>query len=76
MEFTRNMQMVMERAVRLVKEKRHRYFMPEHLVYGMTYDEKFSREFVIGGERSKGFGQIFLAFWMSMPKVQGMMSFT
>ncbi len=62
MEFTRNMQMVMERAVRLVKEKRHRYFMPEHLVYGMTYDEKFSREFVIGGGEIKRLRADLLSF--------------
>ena len=62
MEFTRNMQMEMERAVRLVKEKRHRYFMPEHLVYGMTYDEKFSREFVIGGGEIKRLRADLLSF--------------
>lgn len=62
MEFTRNMQMVMERAVRLVREKKHHYFMPEHLIYGMTYDEKFSKEFVIGGGELKKLRSDLLGF--------------
>ncbi len=49
MEFTKNMQRVMECAVLLVREKHHRYFMPEHLLYGMTFDENFQREFELGG---------------------------
>lgn len=49
MEFTRNMQKVMERAVKLAREGRHRYFMPEHLLYGLTFDEDFCREYGAGG---------------------------
>ena len=45
MEFTRNMQCVMERAVKLARENQHRYFMPEHMIYGMTFDETFVREY-------------------------------
>lgn len=33
MEFSRNMQAVMELAVRLVGERGHRYFMPEHFAH-------------------------------------------
>lgn len=49
MEFTKNMQNVMERAVKLAREERHRYFMPEHMIYGMTFDKDFSREYEAGG---------------------------
>ncbi len=49
MEFTGNMQRVMERAVELAREKGHRYFMPEHLIYGLTFDEDFCQEYEAGG---------------------------
>ncbi len=49
MEFTRTMQCVMERAVGLARENHHRYFMPEHMIYGMTFDEDFSREYEAAG---------------------------
>lgn len=49
MEFSANMQKVMERAVGLARTGRHRYFMPEHIIYGMTFDEDFSLEFEAGG---------------------------
>lgn len=49
MEFTGNMQRVMEYSVGLAREKHHRYFMPEHLLYGMTFDKVFSREYEAGG---------------------------
>ncbi|MCI8662077.1 MAG: AAA domain-containing protein [Hungatella sp.] len=49
MEFTKNMQNVMEQAVKLAREERHRYFMPEHIIYGMTFDEDFSREYEAEG---------------------------
>ncbi len=49
MEFTKNMQKVMEYAVSLAREGRHRYFMPEHLLYGMTFDADFCREYEAGG---------------------------
>ena len=45
MEFTANMQRVMERAVGAARKGRHRYFTPEHLIYGMTFDEDFSQEY-------------------------------
>ena len=48
MEFTKNMQCVMERAVKLAQEQSHRYFMPEHLLYGMTFDADFGREYEAG----------------------------
>ena len=44
MEFTVNMQRAMGHAVSLAREGRHRYFMPEHLLYGMTFDADFGRE--------------------------------
>ena len=43
MEFTEKMQNVMNRAVQLAQESHHRYFMPEHMIYGMTFDEDFKR---------------------------------
>ena len=49
MEFTKKTQKVMECAVRLAQENHHRYFMPEHMVYGMTFDEDFCREYEAGG---------------------------
>ncbi|MDO5417283.1 MAG: AAA family ATPase [Lachnospiraceae bacterium] len=45
MEFTRDMQKVMERAVKLARDGCHRYFMPEHMIYGLTFDEEFSAEY-------------------------------
>ena len=54
MEFSRNMQKVMERAVKLAGEKGHRYFMPEHMIYGMTFDEDFFEEYqAFGGDIGK-----------------------
>ncbi len=54
MEFSRNMQKVMERAVKLAGERRHRYFMPEHIIYGMTFDQGFSQEYeAFGGDAVK-----------------------
>lgn len=49
MELTREMHRVMERGIRLAQEGRHRYFMPEHMLYGMTFDEGFSQEYEAGG---------------------------
>lgn len=49
MEFSRNMQKVMERAVKLAGEQRHRYFMPEHVIYGMTFDQDFAGEYEAHG---------------------------
>lgn len=49
MEFTINMQRAMGHAVSLAREGRHRYFMPEHLLYGMTFDADFGREYEAGG---------------------------
>ncbi len=49
MEFTVNMQRAMGHAVSLAREGRHRYFMPEHLLYGMTFDADFGREYEAGG---------------------------
>ncbi len=49
MEFTEKMQKVMARAVGLAQEEHHQYFMPEHMIYGMTFDEDFRREYEAGG---------------------------
>lgn len=49
MEFTRNMHKAMERAVILVQQNHHRYFLPEHILYGITFDEDFEREFALAG---------------------------
>lgn len=54
MQFTKNMQKVMERAVKLAREGHHRYFMPEHIIYGLAFDEAFSREYeAFGGNTEK-----------------------
>lgn len=62
MEFTKNMQNVMERAVKLAREERHRYFMPEHMIYGMTFDEDFSREYEAGGGDTETLKESLLGF--------------
>ena len=49
MEFTKNMHKAMERAVILVQQNHHRYFLPEHILYGITFDEDFGREFTTAG---------------------------
>ena len=49
MEFSRSMQKVMERAVGLARKEGHRYFMPEHMLYGATFDEDLSEAFEEGG---------------------------
>lgn len=54
MEFTKKMRQVMTRAVSLAQEEHHRYFMPEHMIYGMTFDEDFQREYeALGGKAGK-----------------------
>ena len=52
MEFTQKMQKVMEYAVRLAQQEHHKYFMPEHMIYGMTFDEDFTREYEACGGRT------------------------
>lgn len=49
MEFTKNMHNAMERAVILTQQSHHRYFLPEHILYGITFDEDFGREFAAAG---------------------------
>lgn len=49
MEFTKNMHNAMERAVILTQQNHHRYFLPEHILYGITFDEDFDREFAAAG---------------------------
>ena len=62
MEFTKKMQKVMARAVGLAQKEHHRYFMPEHMIYGMTYDEDFRREYEAGGGKTKKLRQDLLDF--------------
>ena len=62
MEFTKNMQKVMEYAVSLARDGHHRYFMPEHLLYGMTFDADFCREYEAGGGKLPRLRQELLAF--------------
>ncbi len=51
MEFSKNMQKAMERAVRLAQKGQHNYFMPEHMIYGLACDEDFSQEYeLLGGD--------------------------
>ncbi len=52
MEFTQKMQKVMKYAVRLAQQEHHKYFMPEHMIYGMTFDEDFTREYEACGGRT------------------------
>ncbi len=49
MRLTKKTQNVMDCAVRLAQEHHHRYFMPEHMIYGITFDEDFCREYQAGG---------------------------
>ncbi|NBH70522.1 AAA family ATPase [Clostridiaceae bacterium] len=62
MEFTKNMQKVMEHAVSLARDGHHRYFMPEHLLYGMTFDADFCREYEAGGGKPARLRQELLDF--------------
>lgn len=62
MEFTKKMQNVMEHALQLAQKSHHRYFMPEHMVYGMTFDEDFQREYAAGGGDSQRLRQDLLGF--------------
>lgn len=62
MEFTKKTQKVMDCAVRLAQENHHRYFMPEHMVYGMTFDEDFCREYEAGGGAAGKLRQDLLSF--------------
>ena len=43
MEFTVRLNNVMVHAVTLAKEGRHSYFMPEHMIYGLTFAPLFAR---------------------------------
>ncbi len=56
------MQCVMERAVKLAREGRHRYFMPEHMIYGLTYDVEFFKEYKASGGNIKKLRQDLLTF--------------
>ena len=62
MEFTKKMHKVMTRAIVLAQEEHHRYFMPEHMIYGMTFDEDFQREYEAFGGKVKKLRQDLLAF--------------
>lgn len=62
MRLTRKMQHVMECAVQLARENHHRYFMPEHMIYGITFDEDFCREYEAGGGRIEKLRQDILGF--------------
>lgn len=62
MEFTKKMQKVMENAVGLAQKNHHRYFMPEHMVYGMTFDEDFRRNYEHGGGDCAKLRQDLLSF--------------
>lgn len=62
MELTKSMHQVLERGVQLAQERQHRYFMPEHMIYGMTFDEGFSREYTAGGGDVKRLRQELEAF--------------
>lgn len=62
MNFTENLQNVMECAVRLAEKEHHRYFLPEHMIYGLTFDEEFSEEFQAGGGRIEALRKDILEF--------------
>ena len=48
-EFTERMQKVFARAGMLARQGGHKYFMAEHLVYGMTFDSDFAQEYQWAG---------------------------
>ncbi len=62
MEFSKDMQRVMEQAVGLARTGRHRYFMPEHMIYGLTFDEEFCQEYEAGGGDAKKLRKDMLRF--------------
>lgn len=62
MNYTESMQGVMEHAVELARKSRHRYFMPEHVIYGLTFDEEFSREYEAEGGSIEKLRQDILEF--------------
>lgn len=64
MEFTRNMQKVMGCAVNLAQECHHRYFMPEHILYGLTFDRQFKREYEAFGGNTEKLRKDLLGFLM------------
>ena len=62
MEFSKDMQRVMEQAVGLARTGRHRYFMPEHMIYGLTFDEEFCQEYEAEGGDAKKLRKDMLRF--------------
>ena len=72
MEFTKKMQNVMEHALQLAQKSHHRYFMPEHMIYGMTFDEGFCREYEIFGGNVEKLRQDILGFLKSRREEPGM----
>lgn len=71
MELTRNMKMAVERAVKLAGEEHHRYFMPEHLLYGLTFDEGFSRGYESLGGNIKKLQQDLFGFLRDQAETAG-----
>ena len=45
MKYTDELQQIIQNAFRLAEEERHRYIMPEHIVYGFTKDQQFNQRF-------------------------------
>ena len=45
MKYTDELQQIIQNAFRLAEEERHRYIMPEHIVYGFTKDRQFNQRF-------------------------------
>ena len=62
MEFAQTVQAAMERALQLAREAGHRYLMPEHLLYGLTYDEGFLREYEAAGGQAGRLRENLLSF--------------
>lgn len=49
MEYTFALQEVLQKAFALAEKMRHRFLMPEHLVYGLSHDREFADAFMAGG---------------------------
>lgn len=62
MRLTKKMQSVMDYALSLAKENHHRYFMPEHMIYGITFDEDFCQAYKAGGGQIEKLRQDILNF--------------
>lgn len=70
MRLSKKTQDVMDCAVRLAQENHHRYFMPEHMIYGITFDDDFCREYQAGGGNVEKLRQDILDFLKEQAEIR------